>query len=197
MSTQQQRQLRNRGNRYPLLIHRRLNEVVFWPSILLIVACAALLIWNPVAFEPFRIHLSIILVGTTLILILTFALRLTAYVQCHENGLCIQLPLFRLTLPYHEIRNTRPTEMFRIFSPRKQPHIRRHFLEGLLGKTVLVMEMDELPRPKPWLRLWMSPYMICPDPTGFVILVPDWIDFRTEFDDFRTRAKHRRYSTIS
>lgn len=190
MSNPQQRKVRKNGSRYPLLIHQRLNEVVFWPCVLIIAACAALLIWNPSEFEPHRLSLAVILVGTALILVLTFALRLTAYTQCREKGLRIQLPFFRVTIPYHEIRNTRPTELFRLFHPKEQPRIRRHFLQGLLGKTALVMEMDKLPRRKTWLRLWMSPYMICPDPTGLVIQVREWIAFRTEFDDFRTRARY-------
>jgi hypothetical protein len=193
MRSLEQKELPKKGSRHPLSIYLRLNEVTFWPCLLIMASCTALLIWNPVEFESYRLNLSVILAGTALILVLTFLMRLKAYVQCRETELQVQLPFYRMSIPYAEIRNTRPTELFRLFPPKKQARLNRHYLEGLLGKTVLVLELKALPQSESWLRLWASKYMICPDQVGLVIGVRDWIAFRTEFDDFRTRARQYHY----
>jgi hypothetical protein len=194
MATPQSKQSkRERGRRHPLLLYQRFNEVVFWPSILIVAIIAALLIWNPAELGPHRRYFSVILVSTGLILVLTFVFRLRAYVQCRDSGLWIQVPLYHLTIPYAEIRASRPTDLFRLFPPNDQPHLRRHFLEPLLGKTVVVVDLLQLPWPRSRLRLWMSHYMLSPETEGLVLPLRDWIDFRTELDDFR--LKQRRYLT--
>jgi hypothetical protein len=149
-------------------------------------------IWTPAPLESYRILLPIILVGTGLVLTLTIAYRLTAYVQCRANGLRIQLPFYRLTIPYEEIRATRPTDLFRLFPPKRLPWFQRRFAETLLGETVVVLDLTKLPQPRSWLRLWMSGFMFCPDTVGLVLAVPDWIAFRTELDEFRTKHRTRR-----
>jgi len=129
------------------------------------------------------------LIGTGLILVLTFFFRLRAYVQCQPEGLRLQLPFYSLTIPYREIKGTRPTELFRMFPPAKQRWTQRHFLRTLFGETVLVIEMEELPRSRLVLRLWMTRYMLCPDIVGLNLVVRNWLDFRAELDEFRARRR--------
>ncbi len=186
---QPKRERGRQGRRHPLLYQQQLNEQSFWPSILILAVSAGLLIWNPAQFETYRLHLIMLLVGSALILVLTFALRLMAYVQCRQDGLHLNLPFYRLTIPYREIKNIRPTELYRMFPPREQRWTQRHFLRLLFGRTVLVIEMEELPRSRSWLRLWMSNYMLCPDAIGLILSVRDWIAFRTELDELRARFR--------
>jgi len=178
------------GKRQPLLLYQRFNEQVFWPCILIFAICAGLLVWNPAPFRPFRLHLGLMLVGTGLILVLTFVFRLTAYVQCRLDGLRVQTPFQRLTIPYEEIRQTRPNQIYHVFPPDAQRWTQRHFLDPLWGKTAVVIEMAELPRGAGWLRLWMGKFMICPDTVGLVVLVRDWMAFRSELDEFITTQRH-------
>jgi hypothetical protein len=187
------RDLAQPGRRHPLLLQRRLSEEVFWPCLLIVATTAALTIWTPANLGAYRILLPVILVGTGLVLVLTLAYRLTAYVQCRANGLRMQLPFYRLTIPYEQIRATRPTDLFRLFPPRRLPWFQRRFAETLLGETVVVLELARFPQPRFWLRLWMSGFMICPDTVGLVLAVPDWIAFRTELDEFRTQYRTRHH----
>lgn len=182
-----------RGSRHPLLLHQRFSEVNFWTCLLIMAAAGALLVWNPARLEPYRPHLSMILAATGLILVLSFAFRLRSFAQCRENGLRIQFPLYRLTIPYEDIRASRPSDFYRVFPPREQPRIQRHFLETLLAKTVVVLELGQLPRSRSWLRLWMSRYMLSPESEDLVLPVRDWIAFRAELDDFRSRYRTYRY----
>jgi hypothetical protein len=149
----------------------------------------ALLVWNPSEFQPHRLHLILLVIGSALILILTFALRLTSYVQCQSHGLRVQLPFYRLTIPYRTMLKVRPTELYRMFPPKEQRWTQRRFLKRLLGRTVIVIEVEQLPRARLFLRLWMSKYMLCPDAVGWVLAIRDWIAFRTELDEFRARFR--------
>jgi hypothetical protein len=178
------------GKRHPLLFQQRFSEQIFWPSIVILALSAALLVWNPAKVEPYRATLRVALVGTGLILALTWLLRLRAYVRCRDSGLHLQLPFFRLLIPYRKIRSTRPTELYRMFPSEQQHWPQRRFLRGLFGKTVVVIEMEQLPHSRLWLRLWMSKYMLCPDRVGFVLAVRDWMAFRAELDEFRTRSRY-------
>ena len=178
------------GKRHPLLLYQQFNEQVFWPSILIFGICAGLLVWNPAPFQPHRVPLGIMLAGTGLILALTFVFRLTAHAQCRLDGLRVQTPFQRLTIPYAEIRLTRPSQLYHIFPPDTQRWTQRHFLAPLWGKTAVVVELAELPRRASWLRLWMGKYLICSDVTGLALLVRDWMAFRSELDEFITGQRH-------
>lgn len=183
------------GKRRPLLIHRRLNEQVFWPCILLVAISAGLLAWDPPQVDPYRFPLSMVLLGAGLLLILTFYLRLRASVQCQTDGLHLQVPFARLLIPYRQIRATRPTEMYRVYHPTQLRWTQRAFLKPILHKPVIVVELEALPRPRPWLRLWMGPFLICPDAVGLCLLVNDWMGFRSELDEFRARRGRPRTPT--
>ncbi|MGD8738094.1 MAG: hypothetical protein PVJ85_15205, partial [Anaerolineae bacterium] len=52
------------GQRHPLFLQQRLNEQLFWPSLILIIICIGLLVWNPPAFQQYRLHLMVMLVAT-------------------------------------------------------------------------------------------------------------------------------------
>ncbi len=178
-----------RRKRHPLLFQQRLSEQYFWPAILIVATSGALLAWNPARLEPYRFHLAVALICCGLVLILTFAFRLRAYATLTEDAIRVRLPFHGFEIPYRDIRNVRPTELFRMFPPPEQRWTRRRFLEPLFGATVVVIELDQLPRPAAWLRLWLTPYMVCPDKIGIIIAVRDWMGFRADLDEYRARLK--------
>jgi len=155
-----------RPKRHPILFQQRFNEQTFASCVLILIILAALFLLNPPRLDPVRANLAVVMVGTGLILVLTFLFRLRAYAQCLPDGLRIQLPFYSLTIPYYQIKGVRPTELFRMFPPDKQKWSPRHFLRTLFGETVVVVELEELPSSRAFLRLWMTKYMLCPDTTG-------------------------------
>jgi hypothetical protein len=179
-----------RGRRHPVLLQEHLNEQNFWVSVLIVALAAGLLIWKPPELARYRSCLSVVLVGTGSVLILTFIYRLRAYAQCRENELCVQLPFYRLTIPYSVIRATRLNEFGRLFLPQEQRWTQRYFLRWLWGETVVAVDLEQLPAARPWLRLWMSQYMLDPNQASLVLPVRNWITFRSELDEFL--ARHRR-----
>jgi hypothetical protein len=182
-----------RGRREPLLIYQRLNEQVFWPSILILLTCVILLIWTPAEIQDRQIFLLVITVFTALILAMTFGYRLRSYAQCRSDGLVLQMPFYRLKISYQDIRETRPNDFFRIFPPKEVPRLQRNFLTPLMGKTVVLIDMRQLPKPRPVLRMMMGRYMLSPDTDSIVLSVRDWVGFRTELDEFRFRSRQRMY----
>lgn len=178
-----------RKKRHPLLYQQRLSEQYFWPAILTVALSATLLAWNPAKLEPYRFYLAVALICCGLVLVLTFAYRLRAYATLTEDAIQVRLPFHRFEIRYNEIKNVRPTELFRMYPPGRQRWTQRRFLQPLLGATVLVIELDELPRPTAWLRLWMTPYMLSPDKIGVILAVRDWMGFRAELDEHRARLR--------
>jgi hypothetical protein len=176
-----------RGKRRPLLFQQRFSEQVFWPCLLSVAICVALFVWNPADLELYRSSLVVTLVGTGSILVITLFFRLRAYVQCRRNELRVQCPFYRLDVPYRAIKTTRPSELYHVFPPVEQRWTQRRFLEPLWGKTMIVVEMDQLPGSRFWLRLWAGKYLLCPDTVGLVIPVRDWMAFRAELDEFKFR----------
>jgi hypothetical protein len=178
------------GRRRALLYQKRFNEMVFWPAILILSVVGGLLVWDPPEFEQYRAQLLVAFLGTGLILILTSLFRLRAYVRCLKHDLLIQLPFHRLVIPYREIERSRPSDLYRVFSPREQRGTQLRFLEPLLGKTVLVLELERLPASRRQLRVWMGKYMLLPDDEGLVIPVRDWIAFDRELEELKIRSLH-------
>ncbi len=179
--------------RHPLLYYQRLGEQYFWPAVLIVALSATFLYWNPDQLRPYRSLLTLSFACCTLVLILTFVYRLRAYAVCSGEGLRVQFPFYHIAINYADIKNVRPTELFRMYPAHKQRWLQRRFIGPLLGATVIVIELDQLPSRKGWLRLWMSKYMLAPDRVGLIIAVRDWLSFRSELDEFRARQKRPRY----
>jgi hypothetical protein len=185
--------LPEQGKRHPLLYHQRLSEQYFWPAILTVAVCICLLVWAPAKLDPYRLILILALACCGLVLVLTFLFRLRAYARCTAHAVRVRLPFYHFEIPYDEIKNVRPTELFRLFPSGELRWPQRRFLAPLLGTTVLAIELDKLPSRAAWLRLWMNKYMLCPDRVGVIIAVRDWMDFRAELDEFRARLQQSQF----
>ena len=177
------------GKRHPLLYHQRLSEQYFWPALLIVAGSAALLAWNPSKLQPYRLLLIVALGCCGMVLMLTLLFRLRAHARCTADSVRVRLPFYQFEIPYSEIKNVRPTELFRLFPPRDQRWSQRRFLAPLFGATVLAIDLDRLPNRKVWLGLWMNKYMLSPDRVGVILAVRDWMGFRAELDEFRARMR--------
>lgn len=178
------------GRHYRLLYQQRFQEMILWPAILIIILTAALLIWQPEPLASYRALFLLAFTVAVLVLLLTSIYRLRAYVRCGEHNLIVQLPFYRLTIPYDQIQKSRPAEIFRLFPPTEQRSTENNFLDPLLGATVLVVEVSGLPAPARRLRLWMSKFMLSPDHPGVVLAVRDWIALDQELEEQRARSQY-------
>ncbi len=183
--------LPRRGHRHPLLLQRRLRSMLFWPALLIALLCTALVVLSPPGIEPHRLYLVAAGLGGWAIAILTFWFSLRTHATCWEDGLRLRFPFYEVRIPYRDMQSTRLGQLGRQFPPECEPWSRRHFLEPLFASTVVVVEVSALPAPRHQLHLWMSRYLLSPDTPGFMLPVRDWLTFRAELDEFRSRSYYR------
>jgi hypothetical protein len=180
--------LPDKGRRYPLLLHRRLRTMLFWPALLIALLSMALVVLLPSAIEEQRAYFLVLGLGGAAVATMTLWLSLRAYVCCLSGGLWLRLPFYELLIPYRDIQSTRLSQLGRQYPPESEPWSRRRFLEPLYYCTVVVVELNALPAPRRKLQFWMSRYLLCPDVPGFMLPVRDWLGLRSELDEFRSRS---------
>ncbi|HSJ53383.1 MAG TPA: hypothetical protein VLC52_06510 [Anaerolineae bacterium] len=182
------RALPRRGRRHPLLLQKRLQAMLFWPALLIALITTALVILEPPGIEAHRLYLVVAGIGGWALAILTLWFSLRAHVYCCADGLRLRFPFYELLIPYRDIQSTRLAQLGRQYPPQGESWSRRQFLEPLFPSTVVVVELESLPAPRRQLHLWMSRYVLSPDTPGFMLPVRDWLAFRSELDEFRSRS---------
>lgn len=169
------------GTKHRLLLYRRLAGYYRTPLLLLMLVSGALLLWNHAALQQLRLVLVVAFAVAWVLLLLTTCMSLLAYVQCREDGLRVQLPFYRLHVPYELIRHTRSVVMYELFPPSKQAFSARGFLAPLWNLPAVIVYLEYLPRRRRHLRLWMDSRMVIRD--GLVLLLDDPRAFRRHLDD--------------
>jgi hypothetical protein len=171
--------------RHPLLLYRRLFSYYGWPSGWLLLVSGGLLVWDPPALADLRLALLLAALLSTTLLLLTFVMSRLAQVQCGEDGLLIQVPLYRLHIPYESIARTRTSSLGTAFPPSRQPFSTRAFLEPLWQAPVVVVEVERLPQSRRQLRLWLDSRMLLK--SALVLPVEDHRALRAQIDEAMIR----------
>jgi hypothetical protein len=173
--------------RHPLLIYRRAMDRL-WPSLLVLgVLLGGIWAWNDYNQTPMLdVQNSFWLLGaaglTLVFASFIFLARFMAYVQVGRNYLKLVTPFLQLRISFRRILRFHPTDFVALYPPSKSSWAERNFLNPFYGKTALVAEMRQYPLSKVLLRLFLAKQMFSKDFTGFIFLVPDWMDISTELD---------------
>jgi hypothetical protein len=186
---------RRRGDQFRLLLYERMWQRWAWPCILIVPASIALWWYAnriPIIHDPLGFLTLVPAAVSIAILVYALLARRMAWVQCRSKHLRIQTPFYPLVISYGRIKAVRPADFHKIFSPFEEKAARRQWLRPYWSKTALVVELSQYPLSKTWLRLWLSPYLLSPDPPGFVFVVEDWMALSRQLDDFRNRWEARR-----
>lgn len=170
---------------HPLLLYRRLFSYYGWPSVWLLVVSGGLLVWDHPALAALRLALILAALLSAILLLLTFVMSRLARVQCGEDGLLIQVPLYRLHIPYESVARTRTSSLGTAFPPSRQLFSSRAFLDPLWQLPVVVVEVDRLPQPRGQLRLWIDSRMLLKN--ALVLLVEDHRALRAQIDEAMIR----------
>ena len=190
---------RRRGKRFRLLLYERMWKRWAFPCILIMPASIALWWFAPllsITDELYRALAFIPALIAIILLLFTFVARRTTWVQCRENHLHIQMPIYPLAISYARIKDIKSKSFAQVFDPSTEKAARRNWLRPYWGMTSLVVGISKYPISKRWLRLWFSSYTLIPDTPGFVFLVEDWMGLSRQIEDFRSawgmqRAKKR------
>jgi hypothetical protein len=179
------------SKKYQLIVYRQIMDRIWQILLFLGLVLSGLWYWfdvlMPVApnlYENLAFYLGIGLVGLALIIILA---RNMAYIQMKPDFVNLVTPFIRIKISYRRIRSLTPTELSRVFQPKKITGIQRQTLQPYWGQTVLIMELNGYPLSPHILRWFINPLMINPHADGFVILVKDWMTLSKEFDTWHAR----------
>lgn len=193
---------RRSGNRYPLLVLRRMWDRIWAPTFVLGVLLSITWWQSDSGNLPFiqsANNLWVLFGAAMSLFIGIFALfaRNMNYIQPFASYVRIVTPFLRMNVSYRRIRSIRPSDMVQLFPPKTQSWGRRRYLMPFYSNTALSMELNGLPIPKSWLRLFLPRQFFIPKSTGFVILVADWMKLSTELDSlmgvwYANRAQKRK-----
>jgi hypothetical protein len=162
--------------------------MLLWPALLIALLTVLLFILSPPGIEAYRPYLAAAGIGGWSVAAFTLWFSLQAFARCHLAGLWLQLPFYEVFIPYQDIQSTRLVQFGRQFPPDNENWSRRRFLEPLFFRAVVIVELRALPAPRRQLHLWMSRHLLSPDTPGFMLPVRDWLGFRGELDEFRSRS---------
>jgi hypothetical protein len=116
------------------------------------------------------------------------------YVQCTEQHLKIQTPLYPIVISYKRMKETRPNPLFQVFHRDKLSRIERSLVldDKVGGQTAIVIDMVSWPMRLTTLKFWLSNLMVTPDDRGLVLWVEDWMTLNRELGDFKDRWRGRK-----
>lgn len=187
------------GNRHPILFYRRTMDRIWKVTLLLGLVLLAVWGWSLVSISPIISQGSDYWIVGAAVVCLIFALfallaRRVAYVQVHGDHLSVVTPFLRLKISFRRIHSVHPVLLQQLFPPQDSSWAQKKYLEPFYGKTVVVVVLRGYPISPILLRLFLPAQMFSPRSDGFVFLVPDWMEFSTEFDSFQgswlqTRAR--------
>jgi len=188
------------GDRFPLLLYPRVLQPVRRAAFALAVLLLGL--WYPVSLQwvdwpvppDDRWLLAGGLVSLGFALFTTFAPR-AAYIQPMPDHLRLSTPIVRLAISYRRIESTRPVDITKAFPRAVLRSGERRLLAPFAGQTALAVDLYALPVRPGLVRLFFHRLMLSPDRTGFVFIVPDWIELSRQvsgrLDAWRTTQQSR------
>jgi hypothetical protein len=182
--------VRKVGKRHSLLIYQRTMNRLWGATLLL--GLILLVVWGAIRIQNITIveteYTVWLLAGAAVSLvfgIFAFFARNMAYVQPRRDHLRLVTPFLRLNIAYSRIRSSHPSNFYQLFPPSNTGWATRKFLEPFYGKTVIVVELTGYPINPAFLRLFLPAQMFSRQSKGFVLVVPDWMEFSTELESFR------------
>jgi hypothetical protein len=169
------------GDRFPLLLYHRVIRPRRRAATLLAILLLGL--WYPVSRQMIpwpqppadRLLLAGGLVSLAFALFATFSPRF-AYVQPMDDHLRLSTPIARVAVSYRRIESTRPVDVAKAFPRSLLRGSDRRLLAPFAGKTALGIDLYALPVRPFLIRLFFHRLMLSPDKTGFIFIVPDWIE---------------------
>jgi hypothetical protein len=188
------------GDRFPLLLYQEAIRAPRRAATLLSVLLLGL--WYPVSLRWLawpqppadRWLLAGGLVSLAFALFAILSPRF-AYVQPMRDHLRLSTPIARVVVSYRRIEATRPVDVAKAFPRALLHHGERRLLLPFAGKTALGVDLYSLPIRPFLMRLFFHRLMLSPDKTGFIFIVPDWIELSRQLsgqlDAWRTAQQSR------
>ena len=180
------------GKRHKLLLYKRsMDRLWGWTLVLGLLLAALWFIQYWWDLSVFKTNNSVYLIAGSVVCLgfslFAFLARSMAYVQAKADHIQIVTPFLKLKVSYRRVRSIHPTSFQSLFPPDKAGWLQQRFLEPFYGQTVVVVDLSTFPAKERSLRLFLPEQMFSPRGKGFVMVVPDWMEFSTELDSFNGR----------
>lgn len=172
------------ASRFPLLVYRRLFQMWFWPSLLLLVLSVVLLFLDPPLLGDWGWVLIPVILVAAFVAFYAIMARAT-YVQAHRKAIRIRTPLVPLVISYGRLKMTRTTPFKAQYPPERLTWSQRQLATKLYGRTCLLIELNGYPISRRVLSLLLGRFLIPLDTVGLVLLVEDWLQLSNEIDGAR------------
>lgn len=185
------------ARRHPLLLYKRLFDMIRMPSFLIAGLCGVLWWFAPgnEMLGSDAVQTSLIAVGAVTGFLFLYALigpRLS-YVQCQPNYLFISTPFYRLAISYGRIRVIRS----RGFTPPTLRWSQRDFVAPFLGQQCIVVELSSYPVNEAVLRVLLNEFMFPHDGKGFQFVTADWMALSRDLETGRSTWRMRNRREVS
>ncbi len=174
------------GKKHKLLfIPHSINRI--WRNLLLLVIVLFVLWWfapyGDIFFGPDWDNYVYLYPGIffTLLMIFFILIRNWGSIQARPKHVIIQIPFFRIKVPYDIINNVRMTEFKSLFTYRDLNWADKRFLRPYFKNTVATLYLKRYPKGVGILRIF-APYLFLSNETGFLFLIRDFVGFNTEVD---------------
>jgi hypothetical protein len=172
------------ATRFPLLVYRRLFQMWFWPSLLLLAAAVLLLILDPLDLGEWRWVLIPVVLIASLLTVFAIMARMT-YVQAHPRALRLRTPLLPMVISYGRLNTIRTTPFKAQYPPEQLSWSQRRLAEKLYGRTSLLVELNSYPLSPRILSLLLGRFLLPLNSTGLVLLVEEWLQLSNEIEGAR------------
>lgn len=192
------------GQRHSLLVFRRRYRnqrgLYFFVACLFFAFYVALNLMPATFWEriPWGPDFDWILLVAGIVVFLIALFRVVAseipYVQCTEQNLKLQTPLYPIVISYKRMQETRPNPLFQIFQREQLSRIERRLVldDKVGGQTAIVIDLTSWPMSLAYLKFWLSNLMVTSDNRGLVLWVEDWMTLNRELGDFKDRWRDRK-----
>jgi hypothetical protein len=172
------------ATRFTLLVYRRLFQMWFWPSLLLLAAAITLLVLDPLGLGERRWVLAPVVLIAGLLTVSAIMARM-AYVQAHPRALRLRTPLLPVVISYGRLNTVRTTPFKAQYPPEQLSWSQRQLAEKLYGRTCLLLELTGYPMSRRILSLLLGRFLLPLNSTGLVLLVEEWLQLSNEIEGAR------------
>ena len=191
------------GKKHILVMYRRTMDRLWPGSLALGLLLLALWRYGSAFTDLYRPELNglILVAGVYATGIGLFALlaRRMGYVRAYDRFLLVATPFFRFKTSYQRLRGVRSVDIHRLFDLEDLSWTEERYVAPMIGSTAVVVKLTRYPISTGVLEKFFQKYLLSPQDTELVFVVPDWMSFSVELDSryneyrqYRSARKHGR-----
>jgi len=151
-------------------------------SFLLLALSLVMLVFTPQQVRDYRAVLMLTAGLGALVLVLGFAMTTLSFVAVGRRGVVVQLPLWRIQIPFEHIQSIRVVTLGSVAPGQWKD-------ADMAELSALLVELNRWSQPRPLLRFWLGRTVLG---NAVVLPVDDVLGLHREVDDFLLQLRDSR-----